>query len=219
MSGYIALPATVCQQWVTSGATLRKLLLARPNLCLWPPFTGFKTSQALVFFLLSGRQCRACRRPNCVAGCRRVMPSNSRRNSNFFGPEPRLPFSSVDSELHYRSTARAMDRHGSTTPPLQLQDSHQSYNDNLATGLGDRDYPPRWGQSLAGHMRDTSTTSVKSAASDSKDIPRVFGLPLKYVSCVIHSTLTAHCAPLMSRHALPAADLSLSPSRMRLSQS
>lgn len=120
------------------------------------------------------------------------MPSSTRTTGNLLG----IVSPSLDS-LYYRPTAGIMNRHGSTTPPQS--DNTNSYDQDVNSS-SNRDYPLRRAPTIANHTRDPSTYSTKGVASDSKDIPRVFGFPLKYVSYVPSScSLTALSNRLIPR--------------------
>ncbi|KAG8804527.1 hypothetical protein FRC17_005950 [Serendipita sp. 399] len=89
--------------------------------------------------------------------------------------------SSVDSELRYRKTARAMTRPGSITPP-------EEHDENTYPNVSSEDrstssaYPPARVTADYGHKH---SSSVGSISDGSKGVPKVFGFPLKYVSYVV----------------------------------
>ncbi|KAG8790122.1 hypothetical protein FRC16_001019 [Serendipita sp. 398] len=112
------------------------------------------------------------------------MPRRKINVQTSFLGSPGLSYStSVDSELHHRTTTRAMDRHGSVTPPEEHEENlytNGTFDGRSANGI----YPPVRLAAGPAHKNNGSIGSIKSLYDGSRDTPRVFGLPLKYVSLV-----------------------------------
>lgn len=110
--------------------------------------------------------------------------------TSFLGPANIQKSSSAASELYHRTKIRSMDRHGSATPP------RQSPEDIYPNDANNVQYPPSRPSGTALHQRNASVSSVKSTG-DAKDVPRIYGLPLKYVSLVTLALQNASLAIIM----------------------
>jgi hypothetical protein len=104
-----------------------------------------------------------------------------RLNASPVGHEEKTESSLVTSRLHYRSRGSLMEKDASITPPGSSR--HYPFTRSPSNSSINGVYPPQ-----ASLPKDASgpgmSIAKRTTPGDGVEVPKMFGLPLKYVSSV-----------------------------------